>query len=101
MTKRIKKIEPLQLGKVLAITYGLASLLIVPLGLVFVAIAGVASKGQGATPPPFALFLAMGLGFAVFAPIFYGVMGFLTGAVGAFLYNLVASWVGGIQIEVE
>jgi hypothetical protein len=40
MTKRIKRIDPLQLGKVLAITYGLIALIIVPIFLLFGAIAG-------------------------------------------------------------
>ena len=31
----------------------------------------------------------------------YGVMGFIGGAIGAFVYNLVAGVVGGIEIEVE
>jgi hypothetical protein len=43
----------------------------------------------------------MGIGFAVFAPILYAAMGFLTGVIGAFVYNLVAGWVGGIEVEVE
>lgn len=32
-------------------------------------------------------------------PIFYGILGFVMGAVGAFLYNLIARWVGGIKVE--
>jgi hypothetical protein len=101
MIKRIKRFDPLQLGKVLAITYGLMALLIVPIFLLFGAIAGFASRAQGAAGPPTVAFLGMGIGFAIFAPILYAVMGFLTGVVGAFIYNLVAGWVGGIEVEVE
>ncbi len=100
MTKRLKRINPLQLGKVLAITYGGLALLIVPIFLVIATVAGVASKAQGGLGPP-AAFVGMGIGFAIFAPVFYALMGFLTGVIGAFVYNLVASWVGGIEIEVE
>jgi hypothetical protein len=38
---------------------------------------------------------------SIFMPIFYGIMGFVVGAIGALLYNLVANWVGGIEMEVE
>ena len=38
----------------------------------------------------------LGIGALVFAPIAYGVAGFLGGALGAFIYNLAASKVGGI-----
>jgi hypothetical protein len=34
-------------------------------------------------------------------PIFYGAMGFILGVIGAFIYNLIARWVGGIEVEVE
>jgi hypothetical protein len=101
MIKRIKAIGPLQLGKVLAICYGLMALLIVPIFLVFGAIASLASRAQGGMGPPPIAFLGMGIGFAVLAPILYALMGFLTGVIGAFVYNLVVSWVGGIEIEVE
>jgi hypothetical protein len=45
--------------------------------------------------------MAMGAGAALFAPILYAVMGFIIGVIGAFIYNLVAKWVGGIEVEVE
>jgi hypothetical protein len=34
-------------------------------------------------------------------PIFYGLVGFFTGAIGALLYNLFAHLVGGIELELE
>lgn len=45
--------------------------------------------------------MGMGFGLIIIAPIMYGIMGFLVGVVGAFVYNLVAGWVGGIEVEVE
>ena len=38
------------------------------------------------------------IGIIIF-PIFYGVLGFLTGAVGAWVYNLLAKWIGGVELE--
>jgi hypothetical protein len=34
-------------------------------------------------------------------PVLYGIFAIITGAIGAALYNLVAGWVGGIQVELE
>ena len=51
--------------------------------------------------PSLNAFMAMGAGAAIFAPIIYAVMGFIIGVIGAFIYNLVAKWVGGIEVEVE
>ena len=45
--------------------------------------------------------VAGGIGMVIFLPIMYGIFGFIAGAIGAFIYNLVAGVVGGIEIEVE
>jgi hypothetical protein len=34
-------------------------------------------------------------------PVFYGVFGFIFGAIGAFLYNPDGEWMGGIQLELQ
>ena len=34
-------------------------------------------------------------------PIFYGLIGFIFGALGAWLYNLMAKWIGGVKLEFE
>jgi hypothetical protein len=38
------------------------------------------------------------VGAIILFPIFYGVMGFLVGALGAFIYNLVSGFVGGLEL---
>jgi hypothetical protein len=40
-------------------------------------------------------------GFGIFIPIIYGVMGFVFGIIMAAIYNLIAGWIGGIEVEVE
>jgi hypothetical protein len=45
--------------------------------------------------PIFAIFMAIA------APIAYGLMGFIMGALGALIYNLIAGWVGGIEMELD
>jgi hypothetical protein len=39
--------------------------------------------------------------FAVFLPVFYGVLGFLMGALAAWVYNLISKWTGGITLELQ
>jgi hypothetical protein len=48
-----------------------------------------------------ATFEATGWGFALCMPIFYAVLGFVGGVIGAAIYNLAAKVVGGIEVEVE
>jgi hypothetical protein len=42
-----------------------------------------------------------GVGAIIVAPIFYGLMGLIGGAVGAFVYNLIAGIAGGLELEVQ
>lgn len=37
----------------------------------------------------------------IYMPVSYAVVGFISGAIGALLYNLVAKFVGGIKIELK
>jgi len=94
--RTLKRIAPLQAGKILGIVYGAMGLLFMPFILLLSVIASHLPHGQEA-PLPF----IFGLGFAIMAPVFYGVMGFLVGVIGAAIYNLVARWVGGLEVEVE
>ena len=42
-----------------------------------------------------------GVGAVVLLPLFYGGLGFVATLVMAALYNLIAGWVGGIEVELE
>ena len=93
--RRIRRISPLQLGKMLALLYGIIGLLAIPIFLFLASVSAQLPAEQRGS------FLMMGTGAAIFAPILYAVMGFIIGVIGALIYNLVARWVGGIEVEVE
>ena len=42
-----------------------------------------------------------GIGFLIFAPIMYGIMGFIGGLFYGFMYNVVAGMIGGIEMNFE
>lgn len=92
----IRKIDPLSAGKVLGLIYALISL-VVGLFLSMIAIFGIAAGGGDAVLGG----LATGLGAVIMLPLVYGVLGFIGGVIGAFLYNVVASMAGGIVFETE
>ena len=52
---------------------------------------------------PFAAGMSAGLGLLsiVVFPIMYGIMGFVMGAVCAWIYNIVASKIGGIELTIK
>jgi len=99
MIRKLKRIEPLQLGKMLGATYGLLSLLFVPFFLLFV-ILTVLAPGSDGDPPKIAIVLT-NVAFAILLPLTYAVMGFVFGLIGAWVYNLVARWIGGLEFEIE
>jgi hypothetical protein len=43
--------------------------------------------------------LLFGVGAIIILPIFYGVIGVITGAIGGLIYNFVAGVAGGIELE--
>ena len=94
-TRRIKRFAPLQLGKMLAILYGIMGLIFIPFFLIMSAVASQLPAQQRVG------IMALGVGFALFVPLIYAAMGFVFGALGALIYNVVAKWIGGIEVEVE
>ncbi len=43
----------------------------------------------------------MGFGAIIFFPICYGLIGGIFAALGAVIYNLVAGWVGGLEVDIS
>jgi hypothetical protein len=101
MKRRIKRIAPLQAGKMFGVLYGAMGLIFLP----FFALAGLlgafAQHGQTNGNAPAAAIGGALLGVGLFMPVIYGVMGFVLGIVSSVVYNLIARWIGGIEVEVE
>jgi hypothetical protein len=95
LTKRIKRIAPLQLGKMSAVLHGIMAVIFVPFMLLSFLFTPDVPAGNRVG------FMAFTAGFGLLMPVFYAVMGFVAGVVGAFVYNVVAKWIGGIEIELE
>ena len=93
----IKRIVPLSLAKIAGTLYAI-------MGLIFgcivslIAVAGGFSSDESA----FAGFGAMvGAGAIIILPIFYGALGFVVTLIGAWIYNVLAGVVGGIELDVQ
>jgi hypothetical protein len=90
----VRRVGPMSFAKVSAVLYAL-------MGLIFGAFISIISVVGGAFMPkqPGAGGMIFGAAAIVALPIFYGVLGFVMSLIGAGLYNVVAGWVGGIEIE--
>ena len=79
-------------GMVLGVIYGLIFMIF---GAAILSQGGNSGIGAGISG------VVIGLVFMVAVPIFYGVIGFIFGALAALIYNLAASSIGGIELELE
>ena len=89
----LRSVGVLSCAKIMGAIYGSLGLIFLP----FLLLGGFASLllGRGSEAMSGIAMLAL----AVLAPIFYGALGFVMGAFTAWIYNLFARWLGGVQLE--
>ena len=90
----IKRVEPVSFAKVMGTIYALLGLI---LGLLVAALGSMAGGGFGSAMP----FAGIGIAVVIVLPIVYGLIGFVFCLIGAAIYNLVAGWVGGVEIQTD
>lgn len=97
----ITRIDPMSCAKVSGLLYAVIGLCVGALVTLFMlAIGGAMPEEETRLMAPMfgALF---GIGAIIMMPIFYGIMGFIGGAIVAAAYNFIAGWTGGIEIDVR
>jgi hypothetical protein len=93
----VKSVGVVSVGKMYgAISAAMGLLFGIGIALFSVLGAGLADSTQNAILGP-----VLGVGAVIVLPIFYGVLGFIAGVIGAALYNLFAAMVGGVEIETQ
>jgi len=96
---QLKRIGPLSLARLAAGLYGAIGLL-VGIVVALAALVGVSIGGAaGESSPLIGLFF--GVGAVVFLPLMYGVLGALGAVLIAGLYNVLAGWLGGVELTLE
>jgi len=87
MPQQIRRFGVAQTAKVAGVLYALIGVVLLP----FLLIAAMFSPDKN----------GFGAGFALAIPILYGVLGFITTAIGCAIYNFVAGYVGGVEVELD
>jgi hypothetical protein len=93
----IRRVSPLSCAKIAGTLYALFGLIFG--GIVsLIAVAGgfASNNAEGA-----AFSAIFGVGAVVLLPLLYGGMGFVMSLITAWLYNVVAGMVGGIEVDVQ
>jgi len=96
---QLKRIGPFSLARLAAGLYGAIGLF---LGACFAiaALVGMTIAHEASDANPL-VGVVFGVGAIVFLPLIYGVLGALMALVIAALYNLLAGWLGGIELTLE
>jgi len=96
----VRRVGVFSLAKIMGVLYALLGLIFGALATCFSLVGAMAAMPQLSEGSGDQLFgLLFGVGAIIFLPLFYGLMGFISGLLMAFLYNLVAGWIGGIELE--
>jgi len=93
----IRRIGPLSCAKLAGVLYAAMGLIIGAIFSIVAAVGGFAAADSGEAA--FAAFF--GVGAIVFLPLFYGALGFVMTLIAAWLYNIAAGVVGGIEIQTQ
>jgi hypothetical protein len=100
----INRVGPLSCARIAGVIYGAIGLLIGAFISLF-AVLGMAisstQPGIGRNPMSPLIGAVMGIGAIVFCPVFYGALGFVLALIGSWLYNLIATKVGGIEVDIS
>jgi hypothetical protein len=91
----LRAVGVMSCAKMMGAIYGALGLLFVPFFLLGGFAGMMLGKGAGTLSGAAMLFLA------ILFPFCYAIMGFLMGALTAWIYNLIAGWVGGIQLDLR
>lgn len=91
----LKSVGVMSVARIMGLVYGCMGLIFVPLFLLFGILGSIA--GQNKNP----IAGVVGIVLAILMPFLYGLIGFVAGAIGALLYNLLSKWTGGFELELD
>jgi hypothetical protein len=98
----LKRVGPGSAFKVGFAVYGILGLI---LGVIFALISLLGGPLLGGAFPPgaqpgvFRMFF--GIGAVIMFPVCYGIIGGIGAVILALLYNLVAGWMGGLEVDIS
>lgn len=99
MVLELKRVDPLRTANILGLINGLMMivfvLLFVPFLMVMVLATAANDSGMGGIGPLMMFFLML------FYPILGAITGWISGLLGAAIYNLIVRWTGGLRLTFE
>jgi hypothetical protein len=98
----VKRVGPGSAFKVGLVLYALLGLLLgICVAIISMTAGTLAPYAQSGVPGARLFGFGMGFGAIIFFPLIYGLFGGIFAAIGAAIYNVVAGWVGGIEVDIS
>ena len=94
---KIKRIGPLSMG---LIQGGIMAFFGIIVGVIY-ALIGLVFSGVSGDMGMAGIMFGLGFLLVLIIPIIYGIMGFIGGLLMALIYNLIAGWTGGLELDME
>ena len=94
----LKSVGVLSAAKIVGLMYAILGLI---MGLLFAAIFSMIPMSEANPDMPGWLAPMFGTSAIIIAPIFYGCMGFVGGAIAAVVYNALSGMMGGLELRLE
>jgi len=95
--KEIKKIGIMPMAKMQAVLMGIMGLIVGVIYGLMLTIMGLFTLAAGSDEGIF--FIPIGIGMLIFMPLMYAAMGFVSGALFSWIYNIAAKKIGGVEID--
>lgn len=100
--KRLKRIDPWSAARVLGALYAMVGVLVGLFAACFTMVGvGAQSEVAGFGASDAAALSGLGVFAILVFPVIYGIIGLIAGVVISSLYNIVAGWTGGFEIELS
>ena len=93
----LRRVGPLSVARLAGVLYGALGLIIGGIISLLAMVSGLAPNGTGSG----GFGAVFGAAAIVLLPILYGLIGFFGTLIGSWLYNLLASVVGGIELDLQ
>jgi len=94
----VRRIGVLSLAKITGVLYALLGLII---GACFSLISMIGTAFAPKEAGMGGMGIMFGVGAIIVLPIFYGLIGFISSLIGAAIYNGLAGWLGGVELELQ
>lgn len=97
----LRRIDPFSAMKMAFCVYAMIGFVVGAILSLISLIGGFALLSSGEEGVEGMIGILFGVGAIIILPIFYGILGTIAGLIGSLIYNMAASFTGGLEVDIE